>query len=309
MAEVDIEVKRRMGEADIATVSDLVAAAAAADDHRPLGEHKWLDLVQGGRRGTVGLVAWERGHGHAVGYAQLSRGRSSWAIDLVVHPHHRSEPQEVSSRLLAAALAEVAAGGGGHVHLWIPKPSPADDAVALDNGLSRGRELLQLRRSLPLPGTRQPLRLRPFRPGKDEQRWLEVNNRAFAWHPEQGGWDMETILSREAEDWFDPSGFLLWEQDGELAGFCWTKVHTDLEPHLGEIYVVAVDPAWQGQGAGRRLVEAGLDHLAQAGLRQAMLYVDATNLAARRLYEDLGFALDHIDRAYVGDVRPGPGVA
>jgi predicted GNAT family acetyltransferase len=33
-----------------------------------------------------------------------------------------------------------------------------------------------------------------------------------------------------------------------------------------------------------------------------MLYVDATNDPANKLYADLGFALDHVDRAFVGDI-------
>jgi mycothiol synthase len=53
------------------------------------------------------------------------------------------------------------------------------------------------------------------------------------------------------------------------------------------------------------MVLAGLDHLARQGLATGMLYVDADNASARRLYEDLGFSPDHVDRAYVGDVGPG----
>src|SRR6266550_5726958 len=84
-----LEVKRQLGKGDIAAVTELLDAAAEADDHRPLGEHQWVDLVQGGREGFAGLVAWEPGHDHPVGYAQVTRGRESWALEFVVDPHHR----------------------------------------------------------------------------------------------------------------------------------------------------------------------------------------------------------------------------
>jgi len=188
------------------------------------------------------------------------------------------------------------------VHLWIPQPDEHADAVAASIGLGRGRELLQLRRPLPVevPWHLEPLR--SFVPGRDEEAWLEVNNRAFAWHPEQGGWDLGTLKEREAEPWFDPEGFVLHERDGRLAGFCWTKVHADHQPPLGEIYVIAVDPDFAGHGIGRQLVLAGLDHLSRAGLAVGMLYVDADNAPATKLYDDLGFGVDHLDRAYTGDI-------
>ena len=295
-----------MGQGDIKAVSELLELAAEVDGHAPLNEHQWLDLVHGGRHDFAGLVAWEPGHGHPVGYAQVTREESAthaatWALEYVVDPHHRAPGMEIGRTLLDTAIRIVADAGGGHVHLWVPKPTPAHDALAATVGLARGRELRQLRRPLPAD-ERATVDVRAFVPGRDEAAWLEVNNRAFHWHPEQGGWDLETLRNREAQPWFDPAGFLLHERDGKLAGFCWTKVHPDHDPPLGEIYVVAVDPGFRGLGLGRQLVLAGLDHLAAEGLTVAMLYVDADNTSALALYDRLGFTTDHVDQAYVGDV-------
>ena len=306
-------IKHQLEPADVDAVEELLELAAEADGHRAVDEHRWLDMAAGGRASFAGLVASEPGHGHPVGYAQVSRGQAgdgpaNWALDLVVDPHHRDHGLAIGTELLGAALALVRGEGGGHVHLWVYRPTDTHDALARALDLRRGRDLLQLRRSLPLgvDGHDAGVTVRPFRPGVDEEAWLTVNNRAFDWHPEQGGWDLATVAAREAEPWFDPAGFLLHEREGRLAGFCWTKVHSDHDPPLGEIYVIAVDPDFQGLGLGRHLTVSGLEWLAGRGLGVAMLYVDAANTAARQLYEDLGFAVDHIDRAYVGDVSsPG----
>jgi mycothiol synthase len=297
-----VEIKRRMGESDIAEVSDLLHEVTVADGHRPLGEHKWLDLVHGGRTGFAGFVAREGSDARLVGYAQLSRGHNTWGLELVISPDHRPPGHDVGSNLIDAALDEVRRLGGGHIHLWVPKPTAATDAMAAGSGLGRGRDLLQMRRALPLDDAGPRVATRPFEPGRDEEAWLTVNNRAFASHPEQGDWSLDTLLEREAEPWFDPHGFRLHERDGRLAASCWTKVHRDERPALGEIYVISVDPDFQGLGLGRALVLAGLDHLSAVGLTVGMLYVDAANETAVGLYRALGFEQDHVDRAYTGDI-------
>ena len=128
-----------------------------------------------------------------------------------------------------------------------------------------------------------------------------MNNRAFAWHPEQGNMTREGLAQRQAEPWYDPRGFLLHERDGRLAGFCWTKVHpaTGDEPRMGEIYVIATAPEEAGRGLGRALTTAGLDWLHhERSTPVGMLYVDGDNTPAVALYEKLGFTRHHVDRAY-----------
>ncbi len=292
-----------MAPGDVDEVTTLLAAAERADGEQPLSEHLWLDLVHGGRQGFAGLVARDADDGTPVAYAQVSRGNDTWSIELVVDPEQRVRLEQLGLELVGAAVGIVGAEGGGHVHWWVTRATDAHARVADAVGLSPGRLLFQMQRPLPT-GIPFELATRPFVVGQDEDAWLEVNNRAFAWHPEQGGWTLETIRAREQEPWFDPAGFLLHERDGRLAGFCWTKVHAERDPVLGEIYVIAAHPDFHGTGLGKALTLAGLDHLARQGIGVGMLYVDATNTAAVHLYEHLGFEVHHGDRAFVGDVAP-----
>jgi len=278
-----------------AAVRGLVSAVGAREGREALREDQRDALDRGGPAWT-GLVAWAPGGARVTGYAGVLRDGGQWAVEYV-----HEGPRRAGVELLRAALDTVASAGGGPVQVWRSGPTAESDAEAAAVGLSPGRDLLEIRRPLPA-GIPWTLAVRPFAPGRDEAAWLEVNNRAFAWHPEQGGWDLEAIRRREGEPWFDPAGFLLHEEGGRLAGFCWTKVHRDHDPPLGEIYVIAVDPDFEGRGLGRALVLAGLDHLAAGGLTVGMLYVDGDNTAARALYDRLGFTLHHVDRAYRGDV-------
>ncbi len=276
----------------------LLQTAQHADDHLPLSDHQRRALrVQA--EPLVAVAA--RRHGQLVGYSQAVRDRDTWSAELVVHPAHRAG--SLPADLLGATVAAVARRGGGHLTLWLFKASAAADHVARSCGLRPTREVHQMRRPLPAPaelGSR--VAVTPLRPGVDDAAWVALNNRAFAGHPEQGAWTADDLNARMAEPWFDAKGFLLHHRDGRLAGWCWTKVHGDHQPPLGEIYVIGVDPDFQGLGLGRGLVLAGLDHLAGVGLAHAMLYVDGDNASAIGLYRALGFTDDHVDRAYEGRV-------
>jgi mycothiol synthase len=185
---------------------------------------------------------------------------------------------------------------------WLPGTIAPVERALVHLGFVADRRQHQMRVPLPRP---DPIRipegviLRAFRPGADDDAWLRVNNRAFANHPDQGGWVVEILARRMAEPWFDPAGFLLAWRGAALAGFCWTKVH-DAPERLGEIFVIGVDPDAQGIGLGRALVLAGLDHLARVrDCPNGILYVAAANDPAVSLYESIGFAVVRTDTALV----------
>lgn len=163
------------------------------------------------------------------------------------------------------------------------------------------RTLQMLRIDLPVPVVEVPegATLRTFEATRDEDRWLEQNNLAFAHHPEQGAWLRADLEERTSEPWFDPSGFLLLEIGGRLAASCWTKVHELHPDRFGEIYVVSVSPDFQGRNLGRVMVTQGLASLRRKGVSSAVLFVDQTNEVALKLYESIGFWVgreDHLVR-------------
>lgn len=226
---------------------------------------------------------------------------------------------------IAATLRRVQAepgSAGTTFHLAADHPvdslDPLPEAVADALGMPHRRDLLQLRRPLPveadLPArsAAPPILVRPFvvprpgQPGGDADAWIRANNGAFAQHPDQGHQTRQTLRAQAHEEWFDPAGFLVADdpdRPGELSGFCWTKVHpaTDDDPELGEIYVIGVDPTHAGEGLGASFTLAGLDHLASQGIATAMLYVDADNAPARKLYDRLGFSAHRRRRVYTAD--------
>ena len=155
------------------------------------------------------------------------------------------------------------------------------------------RHILKIHRSLtdPLPTTKREYQLRTFDPAKDKERWLALNNKIFAHHPDQGNWAMQDLENRMAEPWFDPKGFFLATENGNIEGFVWTKIHQDLinQDPVGELYVVGTHPDHAGKGIARALSVAAINYLVNKGLKHAILYVDADNEKGLKLYDSLGF--------------------
>ncbi|KDE99183.1 mycothiol acetyltransferase [Mycolicibacterium aromaticivorans JS19b1 = JCM 16368] len=278
-------------------VRAVIEAATRTDGVAPVGEQVLRELPQSRTRHLVATDGDD-----VVGYLNLTPGRDDAEAmgELVVAPQARR--RGIGSALLVTAVD----AAGGAVRFWAHGTLPAARAVADALGMTVVRELMQMRRTLrDIPEVVVPegIRIRTYAGPADDAELLRVNNAAFSWHPEQGGWGSSDLDERRRESWFDPAGLFLAIDDDtdQLLGFHWTKVHSD-HPGLGEVYVVGVDPAAQGRGLGRLLTLVGIEHLARRldSLENpaVILYVEADNSAAVRTYERLGFAVSNVDTAY-----------
>jgi mycothiol synthase len=276
----------RIGPLDdaAAAVHALFAAAAEADGVMPASEDARLGLTDAGRTHFRALLP----DGTVAGYAQLA---GDGTAELVVHPAERR--QGIGRTLLDRVLSL------GAERVWAHGDHPGAAVLAASAGLVRTRSLWQMRRpmaglDLPSPTLPDGVRVRTFEPG-DEPAWLAVNAAAFADHPEQGRWTADDLSQRMAEPWFDPAGLFLAERDASIVGFHWTKVPS---PDEGEVYVLGIHPAEQGTGLGRALLVIGLRYLRRRGINEVALYVEESNVGARKLYSSMGFTQSAIDVQY-----------
>jgi mycothiol synthase len=288
-------------------VRELVSAATEFDGVAPVGEQVLREL---GHDRTQHLLVTGSQPGAVVGYLNLSRDGDAGMAELVVHPQARR--RGIGAGMARAAMTKTS----GRNRFWAHGTLEAARATAAALGLVAVRELVQMRRSLrDVPDSAPPppgVQIRTYAGPADDAELLRVNNAAFSYHPEQGGWTEADLAERRGEPWFDPAGLFLaygapgTDEAGRLLGFHWTKVHLD-RAGLGEVYVVGVDPSAQGRGLGRTLTAVGIQSLARrlAGSAEptVMLYVESDNVAAVRTYERLGFTTYSVDTAYA----PAPG--
>ena len=288
-----------LSDAQQSLVLDLINRTTHHDGTPPIAEHILLHLRYGGDKADSHLLV--EVDNQVIGYAHLDQTDlvAGPSVELVVDPSYRGAG--VGKALLSEAIKIC----GKSLRLWVHGEQEAAHSLAASFNFEKIRTVLQMSKSLsdiqPLPVIDKEIIIRSFLPGIDSDAWLELNNKVFKDHPEQGGWQLSDLNHRLSEEWFDEKGFFIVEKNKQVIASTWTKVHGEhshhhdnqekshAHPAIGEIYITAVDPEYAGLGIGKALTITALNYLKHQGLNNAMLYVDFENKVAYNLYKSIGF--------------------
>lgn len=103
------------------------------------------------------------------------------------------------------------------------------------------------------------------------------------------GWDVRQRADIEAFLANDAPNIWLAVDGSTIVGWVGIRLHP--EDMMGEIYILAVDPDWQGQGIGKLLIDHGITEMRRAGMSIAMVETgdDPGHAPSRAAYERSGF--------------------
>jgi ribosomal protein S18 acetylase RimI-like enzyme len=88
----------------------------------------------------------------------------------------------------------------------------------------------------------------------------------------------------------NPELFLVGEIDGEVVA----SVMGGYEGHRGWINYLAVDPIYQRQGLGRKMMEAVEGEIRAAGSPKINLQIRTGNTAVIEFYQSIGYRMDEV---------------
>jgi mycothiol synthase len=304
----------RADDAEYEALAELICADSRADDipWLPSGEmlrEEWEEDLEGADPRFDFIVAEIDGTLVAVaGHDRGVRvGKPAYHLWGQVHPDWRR--RGIGRALLRENLRrateraterdELLASGRPEIRGFVSETSPGHRAILEAEGLVPIRWIfLMLRPNLdeipeaPLP---DGIDLRPVEP--DQVRDIALAEyEAFRDHWEPRDWteaSFEAMLARKelrTDLWV-----VAWDGDevaGVVQNWIWPDENERIGVERGWLERISVRRPWRRRGLGRAITAESLRRLRDAGMREAMLGVDADNpTGALGLYEGLGFGI------------------
>lgn len=225
---------------------------------------------------------------HTVAYGALTLPDEAGGTatgEVVVDPDHRlmGVGAELAGRLEDIARAD----GAGRFAVWA-RAGETSHAFAEALGYEVDRRLDVLGRPADDVEVTDPpdgVTLRSYRPGTDDADVIAVLNDAFADHPDPA-WTPVRLQERRSRPWFDADGVVVAEDREGVVGVHWTK---DRGEGVAEVHILGVARRGHGGGLGRALLLEGLRRMHAGGAHEVLLWMEADNEPARRLYRSVGF--------------------
>ena len=258
----------RIDQAEIDEVTALAAAATDGRRHGAAGRARAAAPVP--TTPAVHLLARD-GHGHGRGFAAprpagADDPETGGVAELAVHPQHRrgGVGTRSSTRCWNARPGRHLPRVRPRLRLWAHGELPGAVALAERLGLHPGADARGRCAAACSPRCADPtfpdgVRVRPFVVGADEAEFLRVNNAAFDWHPEQGGWDVAQVKAARGRALVRPGGVPAGRRRGRTGCSASTgrrctarREHGTRTNRSVRCTCSGVDPAAWGRGSARR---------------------------------------------------------
>ncbi len=213
-----------------------------------------------------------------------------------VHPRQRRKG--IATKLISKASEQIKAAGIKSAQISIQETNTAAKNLLIHTGFAFIRYFVEMQLAI------NHARLPEIHEKNFTSRRLEaheanlltaVQNRCFA-----GSWGFnpnseEEIAYRLNMQSHSPQDVILTYLDDHPIGYCWTIVHAaenaNGKENSGLIHMLGVDPEYRQQDIGKAVLRNGLEGLKARGTDIVRLTVDNENLAARSLYESVGFEI------------------
>lgn len=296
------------GEADLLSIVALIDACEDLDqlDRRTSIEELRGEIEAPGVDPERDLQLWHDHTGRLIGWGQIAIPEHGEAVDarfwIRIHPEARGgtlEP-EILAWVESRAL-EVAGERLKPAQLLTGARDDQADRLALlsEHGFAPARYFFTMRRSLETPIEPPQLppgfTIRAFRLGPDDEEWIALGNIVFREHWNHHDTTGEDLQHELAAPHFRPDLYrLAIAPHGTFAAYCQCEIMHEQNERLGRaegfVLGLGTHPNFRKLGLGRALLLDGLQQLEAAGMKTALISVDAENASgALKLYESVGF--------------------